>query len=212
MKNAASKLKNRSVIRVLVGIVIIVIIVGGFFYWQITKDRIFIDDSLVTASLINISPSNSGQLQEMDAKEGKTLKKGDIVAVVGTDTLRSTTDGLVVMANNQVGGSVSPATTLVQMIDPSQMRVSGTIDENKGLDQIHVGQVASFTVDAFPGSTFWGYVDEISQTAKTTQASFSISNERPTQQFQVYIRFNANAYPQLKNGMSAKMTVFTNTN
>ena len=116
------------------------------------------------------------------------------------------------MANNQVGGSVSPQTPLVQLIDPSQMRVSGTIDENKGLDQIHVGQVVSFTVDAYPGKTFWGYVDEVAQTAKTTQASFSISNERPTQQFQVYARFNATAYPELKNGMSAKMEIFTNTN
>jgi multidrug resistance efflux pump len=92
------------------------------------------------------------------------------------------------------------------------MRVAGTIDENKGLDKIHVGQVASFTVDAYPGKKFWGYVDEISQTANQTQASFSISSTRPTQQFTVYVRFNANDYPELKNGMSAKMVVFTNTN
>jgi multidrug resistance efflux pump len=212
MKNAAQKLKNRNVIRVLIAIVLVVVIVGGFLYWQSNRDRIFIDDSLVTASVISINPTTPGQLQEMDAKEGKTVKKGDVLAIVGTDTLRSATDGLVVMANNQVGGSVSPQTPLVQLIDPSQMRVSGTIDENKGLDQIHVGQVASFTVDAYPGKTFWGYVDEVAQTAKTTQASFSISNERPTQQFQVYLRFNATAYPELKNGMSAKMEIFTNTN
>jgi multidrug resistance efflux pump len=212
MKNAAQKLKNRNLIRVLIAIVLVVMIVGGFLYWQSNKDRIFIEDSLVSASIVSINPTTQGQLQEMVAKEGNTVKKGDVLAIVGTDTLRSTTDGLVVMANNQVGGSVSPQTPLVQLIDPSQMRVSGTIDENKGLDQIHVGQVASFTVDAYPGKTFWGYVDEVAQTAKTTQASFSISNERPTQQFQVYLRFNATAYPELKNGMSAKMEIFTNTN
>lgn len=212
MKNTVKKLKNRNVIRFLIGIIIIVIIVGGFLYWQTRTNRIFIDDSLVTASVINISPASQGQLLEMDAKEGKMLKKGDTVAIIGTDTLRSSTNGLVVMANNQIGGSVTPASPIVQLIDPSQMRVAGTLDENKGLDEIHVGQVASFTVDAYPGKTFWGYIDEISQTAKQTQASFSISNERPTQQFQVYVRFNATAYPELKNGMSAKITIFTNTN
>jgi multidrug resistance efflux pump len=212
MKNAVKKLKNRNVIRGIIGFVFILIIVGGFLYWQTRIDRIFIDDSLVSASIININPTTQGQLQEMDAKEGKHIKKGDVVAIVGTDTIRSATDGFVIMANNQIGGSVSPTSPLVQIIDPSQMRVSGTIDETKGLDKIHVGQVASFTIDAYPGKIFWGYVDEVSQTAKQTQANFSISNERPTQQFQVYVRFNAAAYTELKNGMSAKMTVFTNTN
>jgi multidrug resistance efflux pump len=212
MKNAAKKLKNRNVIRFLIGIVIIVILVGGFLYWQIKKDRVFIDDSLVTASIISIAPSTTGELVEMDAKEGKMLKKGDTIAIVGDNTIRSNTDALVLTANNQIGGTVSPQTQLVQLIDPSQIRVVGTLDETKGLDQIQVGQVASFSVDAYPGKTFWGYVDEISQTAKQTQASFSISSERPTQQFQIYVRFNAVAYPELKNGMSAKMVVFTKSN
>jgi multidrug resistance efflux pump len=80
------------------------------------------------------------------------------------------------------------------------------------LDQIKVGQVVSFTIDAFPGKTYWGYVDEVAPTAKTSQLSFSISSERPTQQFIVYARFNSAKYPEIKNGMSAKMTVYTKTN
>jgi multidrug resistance efflux pump len=211
MKNAAKKLKNRKVLRAIIGIVLIVIIVGSFLYWESRKDRVFIDNSLVTGTLITIAAPSSGQLTEMDAEEGKLLKTGDPIAIVGDNTIRSTTDALVVSTNNQIGGSVSPQTQLAQLIDPAQMRVSGTIDENKGLDQIKVGQVASFTVDTFPNKTFWGYVDQISQTAKTTQASFSISSERPTQQFQVFVRFNATGYPELKNGMSAKMTVYTST-
>jgi multidrug resistance efflux pump len=97
------------------------------------------------------------------------------------------------------------------MINFADMRVTGTIDENKGLDSVKIGQIVSFTVDALPGEIFWGYIDEISPTAKQTQLQFSVSSERPTQQFLVYARFNAYAYPQIKNGMSAKMTVYTNT-
>jgi multidrug resistance efflux pump len=210
MKNLFSKIRKN--LRVLVAIILIVIVVGGFYYWQIRKGRIFIDDSLISATIINVSPTTAGRLLEMAAQEGKFVKKGDVLAVVGSETIRSTTDGLVVMANNQIGGSFTPQNSVAQIIDQSQMRVVGTIDENKGLNKLNVGQVASFTVDAFPGQTFWGFVDEVSPTAKQTQLSFSISSERPIQQFQVYVRFPVDKYPQLKNGMSAKLTIFTDTN
>jgi hypothetical protein len=41
--------------------------------------------------------------------------------------------------------------------------------------------------------------------------SFSTSSERATQQFSVYAKFDATAYPAIKNGMSAKMVVYTKT-
>ena len=97
------------------------------------------------------------------------------------------------------------------MIRPVNMRVTGTIDENKGLNTIHVGQVVSFTIDALPGKTFWGYVDEISASAVAPAFSFSTSSERPTQQFTVYAKFDTSANPAIKNGMSAKMVVYTKT-
>jgi multidrug resistance efflux pump len=209
MKNLFSKLRSK--LKTILTILLIIIIVGGVYFWQKTEGRVFIDDSQISASLITIAPTTSGRLFEIDVQEGKYVKKGDTIAVVGSETVRSTTDGLVVMANNQIGGSLSPQSIVAQLIDPSQMRIVGTIDENKGLSSLKVGQVASFTIDAFPGKTFWGYVDEISPTAKQTQLSFSISSERPTQQFQVYVRFPATRYPELKNGMSAKLSIFTNT-
>jgi multidrug resistance efflux pump len=209
MKNLISKLRKN--LKILLTVILILLIVGGSYYWAIKEGRIFIDDALVNASIITVTPTTSGRLMIVDAKEGKYVKKGDILAIVGSEVIRSTVDGLVIMANSQIGGSFSPQVTVAQLIDPSQMRIAGTIDENKGLSKIKVGQAASFTVDAFPGVTFWGLVDEVGPTAKQTQLSFSISSERPTQQFQVYVRFPATKYPQLKNGMSAKLTIFTNT-
>lgn len=211
MKNLISKLKNKKVLKTLITIILIVIIVGGFYFWQTKKERILIENAQISTPIISIAPTTAGRLFEIDIQEGKYVKKGDTIAVVGSETIRSTIDGLVVVANNQVGGSLTPQNSVAQLIDPSQMRIAGTIDENKGLNKLRVGQVASFTVDAFPGQRFWGYVDEISPTAKQTQLSFSISSERPIQQFQVYVRFPAAKYPKLRNGMSAKLTIFTNT-
>jgi len=211
MKKLISYLKIPKNIRRIAAILAILVITACYYFFQKTQGRISVDNSLVSAPLINIAPSAAGKLMELDATEGHNVKTGDVLAVVGTETIRAQNDGLVVSAANQVGGNVSPASPLIQMIRTQDLRLTGTIDENKGLNQIKVGQTISFTVDALPGKTFWGYVDEIAPMAKQAQLAFSISSERPTQQFQIFARFDSNSSPQIKNGMSAKMTVFTNT-
>lgn len=211
MKNTLTLLKNPKVLKKVILVVAIILSVGGYLFYQMRQGRVFIDDSLVSAPISTLAPTTPGTLTELDVYEGEQIKKGDAIAIINGQTLYTNTDGLVIMANNQIGSLVGPAAPVAQLINSSDMRIAGTIDENKGLADIHVGQTVSFTIDALPGQTFWGYVDEISPSAKQTQASFSISSERPTQQFVVYARFDATKYPAIKNGMSAKMTVYTKT-
>jgi multidrug resistance efflux pump len=149
---------------------------------------------------------------EIDVKEGQMVQIGDKLAMVGSETLRADTDGLVISANDLVGSTVTSSTPLIQLIKPVNMRVAGTIDENKGLNKIKVGQAVSFTIDALPGNTYWGYIDEISPSAKAAAFSFAASSERATQQFMVYAKFDFSKYSDIKNGMSAKMVVYTKTN
>lgn len=212
MKKLFALFKNKTFVKRFAIILVVVLLISSYIIYEKIANRVFIDDSLIQTPIITISPAGAGKVQEIDVSEGQSVQKGDQLAVVGSDTIRSDTDGIIVSASDITGSTVSPQTQLIQMINPVDMRVAGTIDENKGLDNIRVGQVASFTVDAFPGKTYWGYVDEISPTAKTAQISFSISSERPTQQFLVYVRFDSAKYPEIKNGMSAKMTVYTKTN
>jgi multidrug resistance efflux pump len=190
---------------------LVIVLVGLYMYFLKTTGRIFIDTSLIQAPVLTISPSTSGKVSEIDVKEGQSVQNGDTLAIVGSETIRADTDGLIISASDMTGSAVNPATQLIQMIRPVSMRVAGTIDENKGLDNIRVGQTVSFTVDALPGKTFWGYVDEISPSAVAPAFSFSTSSERPTQQFTVYAKFNSTQYPAIKNGMSAKMVVYTQT-
>lgn len=211
MKNILAKIKDPKVLRIIILIAVALVTVVSVVFYSLRVGRIFIDDSLIQAPIISVAPVAVGTLSEMDVYEGEKVQKGDSLAIVNGQTLYAATNGLVVFAQNQIGGTVGGASPFIQLINTDTMRVAGTIDENKGLSDIHVGQVASFTVDALPGKTFWGYVDEISPSAKQTQAAFSISSERPTQQFIVYVKFDSNRYPEIKNGMSAKMTVFINT-
>lgn len=211
MRNLFKKLRHPKILkRFIAGIGILLLITLVIFYEK-RRDRVSIDDSIVQAPIISIAPSNPGKLTELDVYEGETIQKGDLLAIVGTESLHADTNGLIISADNQIGGLTTQQTPLIQMIQPEDLRVAGTIDEDKGLQAIRIGQVASFTIDALPGKTFWGYIDVISPSAKQTQLSFSISTERPTQQFVVYVRYNALSYPEIKNGMSAKITVYTAT-
>jgi multidrug resistance efflux pump len=211
MKKIISLFKNPKFLKISGGIFIVILATVLFVIFEKTTGRVYISNSLIQAPVITISPTQSGNVQEIDVKEGQTVDAGDTLAVVGSEILRADTDGLVISASDLTGSMVNPTTQLIQMIRLVNLRVAGSIDENKGLDQIKVGQVVAFTVDALSGKTFWGYVDEISPSAVAPAFSFSTSTERSTQQFTVYARFDTSAYPAIKNGMSAKMIVYTKT-
>lgn len=209
MKSIFSALKNPVIIKIAAFAGALILISAGVWYVLKTKERVFIEDSLVTAPITSLSSPITGNIKSILVSNGDPVKKGDALAVIGSETIRAFTDGIIVEANKQIGSLVTPQIPVIKMLNTSEMRIDGTLDENKGLNKIKVGQIVSFTIDALPGEIFWGYVDEISATAKQTQATFSISSERHTQQFEVFARFDARAYSRIKNGMSAKMTVYT---
>jgi multidrug resistance efflux pump len=190
-------------------IALVLVIVGGLLYWQMSSTRVSIDTSLITAPIIDLSPTAPGQLQEIYVNEGDIVPANTPVARVGDEILKTTVAGEIINVQNNIGKSFNPGQAVVSMIDRSLLRVVGTIDENKGLSKIHVGQLASFTVDAFGGKLYQGVVDEVSPSSNQSDVVFNISNTRQTMQFDIKVRFDQNQYPELKNGMSAKLTIFT---
>jgi multidrug resistance efflux pump len=103
---------------------------------------------------------------------------------------------------------VTGQATVATMVDPTQLRVVGSLDENKGLSSVQVGDAATFTVDAFGGKKYQGVVDEVSPTSNQSDVVFNISDARPTNEFSVYVRFDPTLYPELKNGMSARISIY----
>ncbi len=211
MKKMFSLFQSKNFLRTLGVASLLTLIIGLYLLYLGSTSRVRIDKSLVQSPVITISPTTGGKVREIDVKEGQTVQSGDQLAVVGSETLRADTDGLIISASDLTGSTVTAQTQLIQMIRPVNIRVVGTIDEDKGLSDIRVGQVVSFTIDALPGHSYWGYVDEISPSALSPAFSFSTSTERTVQQFNIYAKFNSSAYPAIKNGMSAKMVVYTKT-
>ncbi|HEV7121790.1 MAG TPA: HlyD family secretion protein [Candidatus Paceibacterota bacterium] len=183
--------------------------VGALAYLGVSSQRVTIDTAQIQAPEIPLAPTTPGVLKQMYVQAGDTIPANTVVAQVGTELIKSTSAGLIISTSDQVGAVVSAQTPVATMIDPSALRVVGQIDEDKGLSRIAAGDRATFTVDAFGSQKFEGVVDEVSPTSHASDVVFSISDKRQTQKFDVKIAYDQSQYPQLKNGMSARIWVYT---
>ena len=194
-----------------IAIALIFGILGVFLYWLSVKDTIFIENSYLDAPVANISPTIPGMLNALYVKEGDKVAPNSQIAIVGSEILYAKDGGIISSAPEILGSYYSPGQTVISVVDNSQMKVIGSIDETKGLKNIINGERATFTVDAYPGKTYEGIVDEVSPVSEDTGVVFSISDNRPVKKFDIKINFDDRKYPELKSGMSAKITVYTNT-
>ena len=190
----------------------IIIVVGGGIaaaaYFAAANKTVYIDQSQIEAPIVDLSSATGGTLRTLEVSAGQVIPPNTVVAQVGVELIKSTAGGLVLSTNGDVGDQVPPGQTVVEMIDPASLRVVGQIDENKGLSRIKVGDPVTFTVDAFGGTQFNGIVDEVAPTSNQSGVVFDISSQRATQQFDIKARFDTSLYPQLKNGMSARMWIY----
>jgi multidrug resistance efflux pump len=192
------------------GILLILLLAGSALLYKILSSRISIDQSLVSAPVISISPENPGILEEVFVKEGDSVKKGDALARVGGEVLSAKVNGIIIEVNNTPGQffNTLAGASVIKMIDPTELRIVGKIKETEGLTLIKVGDPVSFTVDAFSGQTFTGVVDSIAPTSSESGLAFSISDKRETKEFEVKVKYDVTAHTEFKNGMSAKMKVY----
>lgn len=207
-KREVKKISRAGMVFVLLGIVLTAGVITGGIYWYVISQRVYVDTAYVQAPLINLSPVHGGTLQDVMVNTGDTVGANTVVAQVGNELVKTNIAGLIVSTNRQLGTLINPGQTVVTMIDPSQLRVVGEVDEDKGLSQIHVGDPVVFTVDAFGSKQYQGVVDEISPTSRQSDIVFNISDQRPVEQFDVKVRYDVTLYPELKNGMSAKLWIY----
>jgi multidrug resistance efflux pump len=210
-KNIIKKIKDNPKAQAAIVLVLLIIIVSGLAYWQEDSRKIYIEKSGISAPIISLIPANAGVLDRVLVKEGDKVSRNKVLAYMTDGSeLRAGTNGLVIYVNNVPGQTFSPlmGTPVIKMIDPSELRVVGRIAEDKGLASIKEGQKVFFTVDAFPGKEYTGVVDLLVPTSKDSDIVFSISDKREEKEFEVKVKYDIYAYPELKNGMSAKMWIY----
>lgn len=180
----------------------------GLLYLDVTSKRVYVEKSEVDASQIALSAKSGGVLEELFVKEGDNIAEGAVVARIGNELVKSKDAGLVISRDNSIGKYFNPGEAVVTMIKPGDLRVVGRLEEDKGLKDVRAGQRVIFTVDAFGSKQYEGIIDEVSPTSRASDVVFNISDQRQEQEFNVKARFNLDAYPELKNGMSAKMWIY----
>ncbi len=200
---------KKTIIRALISLVVLVAI-GAFIYLKFIPKTIYIEKSQISADQIDLSVKVPGVLQETMVNPGDIVSENTIVAKVGDQLIKTTSGGEIIAVHNDIGKIFNPGEVIISMIDRNELRVVGQIQETKGLSKIKIGQKVLFKVDAFGGKKYYGIVDEISPTSHDTGIAFNISDKRETKEFDIKVRFNIDAYPELSNGMSAKIWVYEN--
>ena len=195
------------------GLIVLVIAgaAGGILYWNDLQSKVYVENSQITAPVISISPTSSGIINELYVSVGDHVRKDQTLAKIGDEVLVAKTDGIITGVENTPGHLVNPlmdTTPVITMIDTRELRVNGRVQEDKGLKDIAPGQRVEFTVDAFPSNRYQGIVEKIAPSSRVGDIVFSISDKRQEQEFDVKVIYDVNAYPELKNGMSAKMWIF----
>jgi multidrug resistance efflux pump len=205
-----TKKMNKKKTIILLGLLTLIVVgVVGGYYWQTTKDQVYAEKAEVHAPSINLSTTGGGELKKIFVKEGDVVPANFEVAQIGDEIIKTGSKSLIVNLKNSLGEVFAPGQTVVTVINPDELQLIAQVKENKGLNKISKDQKVMFTVDAFDSEKFYGIVDEVAPSSRESGIAFSISDKREAKIFDVKIRFNADQYAKLKNGMSAKAWIFT---
>ena len=83
---------------------------------------------------------------------------------VGNTVITAPISGIVSERAVSAGDVVQPGALLVTVVDPSSMRLEGSVPAEQ-LSQVRLGAPVSFTVNGYPGRTFGGKVIRVNPTA-----------------------------------------------
>ncbi len=210
MKNTPlSRFFSRPLVQSITGITVAVLLLAGVLLYKSLRASIAIDRARIEAPIIAIGPETAGTLEEVYVHPGDIVTAGQNLARVGSEILSAKRDGIILDTTNTPGQVFAPSQAVLHMIDPNELRVVGTIKENEGLADIAASNPVQFTVDAFEGKSFVGEVERVSPTSQESGVVFSISDKREVKEFEVTVRYDVAAHPEFKNGMSAKLKVYT---
>jgi len=84
--------------------------------------------------------------------------------------IRAPVDGVVGAKNVEIGATVSPGQSLLQIVPSSGHYVTANFKETQ-LGNMRVGQTVDIGVDAYKGAKFAGRVDSIGPASQNTLAS-----------------------------------------
>ena len=212
IKKEASQEKKNIDNKITLALLLIVlgILISGYTYLKNNENKIYVEKGQIYAPKIDLSSQDGGILEKLWVKEGDMVIRDQAIAQVGAEIIRSRQDGLITNVQDEIGKKFASGEVIASMINPDDLRLVGTVDEDNGLKDIKVGEKVVFTVDAFGQTKYQGFVDAISPASKDRLIAPKDYDKRLTGEFEIKVRFNTRDYSEFKNGMSAKLLIEKN--
>ena len=180
---------------------------GGVWYWQEQQKYVYTDSASLDVPVISLSPKTQGKLKKVMVQNGDYVVANQTIALIGGEAVKTEIDGQIITINQDIGHEYKVGEEIATMINPNEMKVKALVEEDKGLNNVRVGQAVKFTVDAYGSEKFDGLVDSISNTSHEGNVVFNISDKREEKEFEVKIKYDHSQLPQFQNGMSAKVWI-----
>lgn len=171
-------MKKLILINIVTIVVLVLIGIGGFYYYNQATGYVKTDNAKVDGQQIKIASPVSGKLESFDAEENKDYSKGDKLAEVvgkGDDGSPQKMDidmpekGTIVKTDGMKGSMVQAGSPIAYAYNLDDLYITANIDENKIAD-VEKGQDVDVTIDG-QNSKIKGKVEQV---GKATASSFSL--------------------------------------
>ncbi|MBE3556978.1 MAG: efflux RND transporter periplasmic adaptor subunit [Firmicutes bacterium] len=176
------------VLNVIIVVVLVGLAFGAWYYINNAQNYLSTDNANIDGTPIQVVAPVAGTITKWNATEGKTFNKGDELGEIETQAAGATAaaggqgrsasaapatqtvpieapqSGTVADNKAVVNTFVAPGTPLATLYDLNHLFVTARIKETV-ISDVKVGQDVDIYVDAFPGTTLSGKVEEIGYTA-----------------------------------------------
>ncbi len=178
-------LKRSTKIALIVIVTLAVLAAAAFAinYFINSSKVVSTDNAQVDGTQIPIVAPVSGTLIGWRGTTGSVLQREQLVGRVQVQgayvqpqlPIRAPAAGTIANSDTTEGAYVTAGAQLAIAYDPSNVYVTARVDETD-IDDVQVGRAVDFTVDAYPGRTFHGSVEEIQGGAAAVFSPFPQSN------------------------------------
>ena len=188
---AVSSLWRMLLINIIVVLVLVSLLLGGYVYYVNSINYVSTQDAQVTGKIIPVTVPFAGRLSSWQIGVNDTLLAGDVLGTVSNgsvmsmngglaqltatnstarqrlanmETVTSPITGTVIQNSAHAGEVVQPGEVLAEVVDLNQLAVTANIPETE-IRHVSVGQTVNVTVTAIPNTVFKGTVKRIGMAA-----------------------------------------------
>lgn len=223
---------------IITGIIVLALIIGGgiaFYYSYENSHYVKTDDAQISADMLTVTPQINGAITQWNVKVGEQVTKGEVLgtqeintmlgSMTGTSTfspeaqkaasdlltskagIKSPINGEIIQTTAINGQMAATSTSLAVVANMADAYIDTNIKE-VNINDVKVGQKVDISIDAFPGKSFSGKVENIGKAAESILSLLPAQNSagnytKVTQLTPVKISIDGSANIDLLPGMNA---------